>query len=56
MKDGLKVFGAPILLAAITAFGLVACLWGGAGWQWASWIALAIPLAVIGLRLVRSKG
>ncbi|CAB3702420.1 hypothetical protein DXK93_26605 [Achromobacter sp. K91] len=41
------VWGAPILLGVLSVFGLLAALLGTGGWHWASWIALAILLAVI---------
>ncbi|WP_424630660.1 hypothetical protein [Bradyrhizobium sp. SYSU BS000235] len=38
----------PLLLAALTVFGLLAALIGQSGLWWpASWIALAMPLIVI---------
>ncbi len=38
----------PVMLAALTLFGLLSALLGQHGvWHWLSWIALAIPLAVI---------
>ncbi|MDH3065433.1 hypothetical protein QEP16_19035 [Achromobacter insolitus] len=41
------VWGAPILLGVLSAFGLLAALLGTGGWHWASWTALAILLVVI---------
>ncbi len=36
----------PLLLAALTVFGLFAALLGQHGtWLWISWVALAVPLA-----------
>ncbi|MFC4274804.1 hypothetical protein [Achromobacter aloeverae] len=47
----------PTLLGLLTVFGLLAALLGTGGWHWASWIAMALPLAVIALCLIRpSKG
>lgn len=51
MKAFLDVFGIPLLIAAVTFVGLVAALWGGASWRWASWIALAAPLVVIAVKI-----
>ena len=48
-----RVFGAPLIIAAITVVGLSAALLGGARWQALSWIALAAPLVVIVVRLRR---
>jgi hypothetical protein len=42
-----KVWGAPLLLALITIFGLLAALLGTGIWYILSWIALIIPLAII---------
>lgn len=43
----------PLILAGVTAVGLLAALLGGDRWQPMSWLALAIPIAVILERLVR---
>ncbi|MEW6143661.1 MAG: hypothetical protein AB1598_01450 [Thermodesulfobacteriota bacterium] len=43
----LHVFGIPILLAALSAFGLVSALLGNGIWDMLSWITLGIPVAVI---------
>ncbi len=40
------VWGAPLLLAALTIFGLLAALLGTGIWHWLSWLALAIPIVV----------
>ena len=48
-----RVFGAPLIIAAVTVIGLSAALLGGAAWAPVSWIALAAPLAVIALKLRR---
>ncbi|WP_241054994.1 hypothetical protein [Achromobacter xylosoxidans] len=41
------VWGVPILLGVLSVFGLLAALLGTGAWHWASWVALAILLAVI---------
>ncbi|MGE8688682.1 MAG: hypothetical protein ACN6PJ_16185 [Achromobacter sp.] len=41
------VWGAPIALGVLSVFGLMAALLGTGAWHWASWVALAILLAVI---------
>ncbi|MEN4919492.1 hypothetical protein ABE485_12520 [Achromobacter spanius] len=41
------VWGAPILLGALSVFGLLAALLGTGAWHWASWTALTILLVVI---------
>ena len=44
----------PIMLSALTLFGLLAALLGqDEAWWIASWIALGIPLLVIASALVR---
>lgn len=42
-----RIYGPAILLAAITVCGLLSALFGDGIWDELSWIALAIPLAVI---------
>ena len=42
-----KVWGAPLILALITIFGLLSALLGTGIWYILSWIALIIPLAII---------
>lgn len=37
----------PILLGALSIFGLLAALLGTGAWHWASWTALTILLVVI---------
>ncbi|AOB30689.1 hypothetical protein AKI39_08265 [Bordetella sp. H567] len=41
------VWRAPLALLMLTVFGLLAALLGTEAWHWASWAALAIPIAVI---------
>ncbi len=43
----LFVWGMPILLGALSIFGLLAALLGTGAWHWASWTALTILLVVI---------
>jgi amino acid transporter len=42
-----RIFAVPALLFVLTALGLAGALLGDGIWDVASWIALAIPLAVI---------
>jgi len=42
-----KVWGAPLLLAVLTAFGLLSALLGTGIWHWASWLTLAVPVVVM---------
>lgn len=43
----LFVWGVPILLGALSIFGLLAALLGTGAWHWVSWTALSILLVVI---------
>ncbi|TWA93623.1 hypothetical protein [Bradyrhizobium stylosanthis] len=46
----------PVLLAALSVFGLLAALIGQTGiWLPLSWIALTIPLAVATICILRSR-
>jgi hypothetical protein len=42
----LRVFGAPIVIGALSLAGLLSALLAGDVGRWFSWIALALPLAV----------
>ncbi|SHH47278.1 hypothetical protein [Pollutimonas bauzanensis] len=42
----MRLWGAPIVLGLLTAFGLLAALLGTGWWHWAAWFSLAIPIAV----------
>ena len=42
-----RTFRAPLLLAFMTLIGLVSGLLGDLAWDWLSWIALLLPLAII---------
>ncbi len=51
-----KVWRWPAVLAALTVLGLLSALLGEGGLWWAlSWTALAVPLVVIVLCVVRSS-
>jgi hypothetical protein len=43
----IRVFGVPVLLALVSAIGLLSALLGDDLWDVLSWIALATPVAVI---------
>jgi hypothetical protein len=43
----IRVFGAPALLALVSAIGLLSALLGDDLWDVLSWVALATPVAVI---------
>ncbi len=51
-----KVYGPALILAAITAYGLLSALFGDGMWDELSWVALAIPLAVIVWKYSRATG
>ena len=55
-RQWIRVFGAPILLAAATITGLLAALlWGAAG-EYVAWVTVGAPvLVVLGVWLRRSK-
>ena len=42
-----KVYGPAIVIAGITLGGLLSALFGDGVWDELSWVALAVPLAVI---------
>ncbi len=42
-----KVYGAAGVIAVITLYGVLSALLGDGVWDELSWIALAIPIAVI---------
>lgn len=46
MKTFLKIWLAPIILAVISAIGLLSALTGDDVWDVLSWITLGIPLLV----------
>ncbi len=50
-----QVFSAPAIIALVVAFGLVSALFGDGIWDAASWIALALPLVVVGFFLFKQK-
>ncbi len=46
----------PVFLAALTVFGLLSALLGQGGMWWVmSWVALATPLAVASVSVVRRQ-
>jgi len=44
-----RVWAVPLLLAALTLFGLLAALLGTGVWHGLAWLALLVPI-VVGLR------
>jgi len=49
-----EIWNMPILLAVVSAIGLISALLGDGIWDVLSWIALATPVVVIGWHLARS--
>lgn len=49
-----QIFLAPAVISVVIAFGLVSALLGDGIWDQASWLALAVPLAVIAYYVGRS--
>ena len=47
MKSFWQIWGAPIMLGALTIFGLLAALLGIGVWHWLSWLSLAVPLVIV---------
>lgn len=50
-SEFLHLWGMPILLGVLTAFGLLAALLGQGIWHWLAWLAIGTPLAVIAYHL-----
>lgn len=50
-----KVYGAALLLAAVSLYGLLSALLGDGVWDALSWLALSIPLGVIVWKYLRAK-
>jgi hypothetical protein len=42
------LWGWPIALGVLSALGLLSALVGDGLWDWASWLALGLPVAVCG--------
>jgi len=52
----LFVWGMPLVLAALSVFGLLAALLGTGVWHWASWLSLGWLLVVIARYWLRPGG
>jgi hypothetical protein len=50
-----RIFGWPAIIALIAAFGLTSALLGDGIWDVASWVALALPPAVVIFFLVKRE-
>lgn len=50
-----QIFGIPLLIALLSAIGLVSALMGNGIWDGLSWITLAIPILLGGYCLLKTK-
>ena len=48
------IFRRPLWLGVLTVVGLASALFGDDGWDALSWVALAIPLGVLGWKASRA--
>ena len=48
-------FRMPVILGVITAGGLISALVGDGPWDAVSWIALGLPIAIIGFYGLRGR-
>jgi hypothetical protein len=55
MNELRTVWAIPLLLAALTIFGLLSALLGTGMWKVFAWIALAVPVAVVATILLRPR-
>ena len=50
-----RIFFAPSVIAVVSAAGLLTALLGDGIWDIASWLALAIPVIVVGFFALRRQ-
>jgi hypothetical protein len=50
-----KVWGMPVLIAALSIFGLLSALLGDNIWDVLSWMSLGVPLLVISRFLLKQN-
>lgn len=50
-----SLWGWPIAMALLSALGLLSALIGDGLWDWASWLALGLPVAACGWFGLRRK-
>ena len=50
-----QIFAMPLALAVISSVGLVAALVGGDAWHLFAWSAVALPLVVCGVCILRRR-
>jgi len=53
MKTSWQIWHAPLLMAVLIAFGLLAALLGTGIWHWASWLALSVPVLISAYHLLK---
>ncbi len=51
-----RVFRVPMVLALLTAIGLLSALLGDDGWDVLSWLTLGTLIAVVGWAMMRRPG
>ena len=56
MKGFFSIFGWPVLLALISAVGLLGARLGDGPWDWLSWLCLFVPMAVLAWVLTTRRG
>ncbi len=54
-KRFIDIWGWPIVLSLLTVFGLLSALLGTGIWHWLSWVAMALPLVVMGCYWRKAK-
>lgn len=55
MSGARNLWGMPVLLGLLSAFGLAAGLLGDGIWDWISALALAVPLGVGGWHALKPR-
>lgn len=56
MNGFFKIFGWPVLLALVSAVGLLGALLGDGPLDWLSWFCLFVPMAVLAFVLTTRRG
>jgi len=55
-QSAADIFRWPFWLGALTAAGMASALFGNDGWDVLSWLAMAVPIAVIAWKLSVKAG
>jgi hypothetical protein len=55
MNDARTIWTIPLLLAALTLFGLLSALLGTGVWHALGWLALAVPVMVVAAAGLRRR-